>query len=474
MRKQTSLRSRRVVSVASVLLVCLAAPLATHAESRRARLSRDLADRLNSRIEAPTDVIVTASDAAIDQLAIRYGARLKKRIAGGAVMEVTGGQLDALSLDFDVSHIAGDVPVRRLMAVTTQSTGADQAQSGIEGLVGVTGRGIGVAMIDSGIAAHAAIKGRVIASVDFTGPNGAGRDEYGHGTHVAGIVAETGDGHTGMAPGANLINLRVLRADGSGRTSDVIDAIDWAIAHRQQFNIRVINLSLGRPVFESYLDDPLCQAAQRAIDAGIVVIAAAGNFGKTDDGRAVVGGIIAPGNTPEVLTVGAINTRGTAQRSDDMMATYSSRGPTALDGVFKPELAAPGNRIVAASAPGDYLARRIRSGSRRPGHTSYIELSGTSMAAAVVSGAAALLLEARPTLTPAQVKMALQLTSSRVPGAGLIEAGAGSLNAAGGGGVGRSASPYGNVNRRRGQRSYRPLSLHRRRDQHDDSALTGA
>src|SRR5207237_2469051 len=292
----TFLRFRRVVLVvASVLLVSVAAPASTHAESRqRARLSRALADRLTSRLEAPTDVIVTASDAAIDQLAIRYGARLKKRIHGGAVMEVTGGQLDALSLDADVPHIAGDVPVHRMMAVTTQSTGADQAWTGLEGWRGGTGRGIGVAIVDSGIAPHAALKERVIASVDFTAPNGTGRDEYGHGTHVAAIVGADGDGHPGMAPGANLINLRVLGADGSGRTSDVIDAIDWAVAHRQQFNIRVINLSLGHPVLESYLEDPLCQAAQRAIDAGIVVIAAAGNFGKTADGRPVVGGIVAP------------------------------------------------------------------------------------------------------------------------------------------------------------------------------------
>ena len=122
-----------------------------------------------------------------------------------------------------------------------------------------------------------------------------------------------------MAPGSSLVSLKVLGADGSGNTSDVIEAIDWAITNRARFNIRVINLSLGRPVLESYLDDPLCQAAQRAVNAGIVVVAAAGNFGKTNDGRAVVGGIIAPGNTPSVLTVGAINTKGTARRSDDIM-----------------------------------------------------------------------------------------------------------------------------------------------------------
>jgi len=147
------------------------------------------------------------------------------------------------------------------------------------------------------------------------------------------------------------------------------------------FNIRVINLSLGHPIFESYRDDPLCQAAQRAVDAGILVVAAVGNFGKTNEGRPIVGGVIAPGNTPSVLTVGALNTKGTPARSDDVMATYSSRGPTAIDGVLKPELVAPGNRIVAASASGSLLSttypeRVVVDG---PGKSDYIELSGTSM-----------------------------------------------------------------------------------------------
>ena len=380
-------RPRRLSIAVLILAVIVGAPTDTFAQSRhRARLSGDIAERLAKRVEASTPIIVSADDARVDALVARYGVSLKKRLAGAAVLEATGGQIDALSQDPDVAHIAGDAKVFRQMAVTTEATGADQVWNGFDGLRGLTGRNVGVAVIDSGVSAqHSALKNRVVASVDFTA-SGSGRDDYGHGTHVAGIIGETGkDGLTGMAPGSWLVSLKVLGADGSGNTSDVIEAIDWAIKNRARFNIRVINLSLGRPVLESYLDDPLCQAAQRAVDAGIVVVAAAGNFGKTDDGRAVVGGIIAPGNTPSVLTVGAINTKGTARRSDDLMATYSSRGPTALDGVLKPDLVAPGNRIVAASADGDYLAttypERVTAGR---GNTSYIELSGTSMAAAVV------------------------------------------------------------------------------------------
>ncbi len=259
---------------------------------------------------------------------------------------------------------------------------------------GFTGRGIGVAVIDSGVAPHRALRGRVVASVDFTDPKGTGVDRFGHGTHIAGTIAGNDDaGYTGIAPGAHIVSLRVLGPDGAGDTSDVINAIDWVIAHKTEYRIRVINLSLGHPVFESYREDPLCLAVERAVSAGLVVVAAAGNMGKTEDGRPIVGGVISPGNTPAALTVGALNTRGTPQRSDDVMATYSSRGPTRFDGVLKPELAAPGNKIVAASAAGSYLAEmypeRVVAGR---GANAYIEMSGTSMASAVVAGAVALLL----------------------------------------------------------------------------------
>ncbi len=320
-------------------------------------------------------------------LATRYGAVLKKSLRGGAVLELTGGQLEALSDDPSVDHLSGDARVQR-MSVTNEATGATQVWSGIAGLGGYTGRGIGVAVIDSGVTAHAALRGRVVAEFDFTGKKGSAVDKFGHGTHVAGIVAGNNIGdYAGIAPGAHIVSLRVLGSDGSGDTSDVISAIDWAIEHRSQFALRIINLSLGHPIFESYRDDPLCQAVQRAVNAGMVVVAAAGNFGKTEDGRPIVGGVISPGNSPAALTVGALNTVATPQRSDDVMATYSSRGPTFIDGVLKPDVAAPGNKIAGPAAPGAYLTQtypeRIVSGE---GSQAYIELSGTSMAAAVVSG----------------------------------------------------------------------------------------
>jgi serine protease AprX len=412
-------------------LLCLSVTLSVaEANPARARLSRDLADRLAHGQLEPTRVIVSGDHARLEALARRHGAQVVKRLTRGVVMEVPAGGLLGLSEDAEVSHLSGDVPVQRMMSVTPAATGADQVWGGAGTGLGYTGRGVGVAVIDSGVGNHKAVRARVVASVDFVEGRAASLDPYGHGTHVAGIIAGGADAeYPGMAGDTHIVSLRVLDGRGAGYTSDVIAAIDWAVANRARFNLRVLNLSLGHPVFESYRDDPLCQAVERAVKAGLVVVASAGNFGKTEDGRPIIGGIVSPGNSPWVLTVGATNTRGTVARSDDVMATYSSRGPTAVDGLLKPDLVAPGNKVAAAAAVGAYLTRtypdRVVVGQ---GQQSYIELSGTSMAAAVVSGAAALLLEARPDLTPAQVKAVLQATSAAVPGAGLVEAGAGQIN----------------------------------------------
>ena len=180
---------------------------------------------------------------------------------------------------------------------------------------------------------------------------------------------------------------------------------------------------------QAYQDDPVCEAVERAIAAGIVVVAAAGNNGQTAEGQRIYGGITSPGNHPNAITVGAVDTHETAFRSDDTVATYSSRGPTRYDLALKPDLVAPGSHIVSAEAPGSYLAttyaQRHVAGV---GANAYLQLSGTSMAAGVVSGAVALLLEQRGKLSPRETKAVLQMTSSFMPEEGLVASGAGSLN----------------------------------------------
>ena len=201
---------RRVATTVAVVaaVAAAAAPVALQAQARhRARLSRDLAERLQQRIEASSEVIVSASDGSIDQLVARYGARLKKRIHGGAVLEATGGQIDAISQDDEVDHIASNARVYRMMAVTTEATGADQVWDGSElGLArGFTGRGIGVAVIDSGVAAHSALKGRIVASMDFT--DGATAKTWGSTSTATGRTSPA------RSPGGP----RRLPRDGAGR-----------------------------------------------------------------------------------------------------------------------------------------------------------------------------------------------------------------------------------------------------------------
>jgi serine protease AprX len=332
-------------------------------------------------------------------------------------------QVTGFALPFDLSSLSV-VDVNRLV------TGAPQAWS----QYGVVGSGIGVAIIDSGITASSDVVTKM--DVDFTGNNNPS-DRFGHGTHVAGIVGGSGAMSNrkfiGAAPGVNLVNLRVLNENGVGYTSSVIQAIEWAIQNRnaigrdgKPLNIRVINLSLGHKPYESAETDPLAIACRKAVMAGIVVVAAAGNYGKDEDGRTVFGGIASPGTEPSVITVGAISTFNSISRSDDVVASYSSRGPS-IDGFIKPDISAPGTRIIAPMSPGNTL---VDEHSQLIYNSSYMRLSGTSMAAPFVSAAAALILQKNPGLKPNAVKAILMYTAekrNRNP----LTMGAGYLNALG-------------------------------------------
>jgi len=389
-------------------------------------------------VAQPDDAAITA-----------HGGRLGRRLAAhrSQVADVDNATLDRLAADPRVARIAIDRPVFPTLFRTGAATGASLARQAFD----VTGRGVGIATIDSGIGWHddlSLIDGvtrtsEVVAHfADFTGTGPYGpntpSDEYGHGTHVAGILAGSGydsnGARRGMAPGAHLIPLRVLDGDGRGYISDVIAALDYAVAVKNAFNIRIVNISVASGVFESFWDDPLTRAARRAVDAGLIVVAAAGNLGLNEQGETQFGGITAPGNAPWVITVGAATHQGTARRSDDRVAGFSSRGPTWIDFLAKPDLVAPGVGIESTVEPGSALARanaEFLLDGTQGGYKPYLSLSGTSMAAPVVSGAIALMLEANPALTPNAVKTILQYTAQVQEHESPLAQGAGLLNVAG-------------------------------------------
>ena len=300
-----------------------------------------------------------------------------------------------------------------------------------------TGRGVGVAVIDTGVAGDVQDfqrlsdgSSRVIASAVTNPCAKDANDHYGHGTHVAGLIAGNSlawpTGHNlygrymGVAPRANIVSVKVSDDDGNTTVLDVINGLQFAVDNKAALGIRVVNLSLASMTAESYRTDPLDAAVEQAWFNGLTVVAAAGNEGATQDGVT-----FAPANDPWVVTVGALDDKGTWMRGDDSLAPWSSRGLT-QDGVRKPDVLAPGVGLVSTLAVGSDF-QDLCPGCVVDGR--YFRAGGTSMATAVVSGAAALLLEDHPDWTPAQVKGALVSTLDDVPGAGGVINTANALNA---------------------------------------------
>jgi serine protease AprX len=342
-----------------------------------------------------------------------------------------------------LAHLPGVLAVSldRRVHGTLERTGATIGAKWVRENLGFDGTGIGIAIIDSGVANWHDDLGsaRVARFVDFVNFQTAAYDDYGHGTHVAGILA--GNGHDsegrrrGIAPGATLLVEKVLDAAGQGYISNVIAAIDYAVANKDALHIRIINLSVAAGVYESYTTDPLTLAAKRAVEAGIVVVSAAGNLGRSGSGAVQYGGVGAPGNAPWVITVGASSHGGTTDRADDTVAAFSSRGPTAIDFQAKPDLVAPGVGIESIAEEGSTLWNtkpQMRLwGTVQTATEPYLSLSGTSMAAPVVSATIALMLQANPTLTPNLVKAILQFTAESHASYNGLTQGAGFLNARG-------------------------------------------
>jgi serine protease AprX len=362
------------------------------------------------------------------------GAQLRHRLnlIPAAVVQISAGALRDLAADAEIAYISPDRPVSASIDYSSEAVGADIALRSY----GLTGVGMAVAIIDSGISRQPALldtfrsRSRVVYQESFVPGVYSAGDQFGHGTHVAGVLAGNGLQSTGpeffrtfrgIASNVNIVNLRALDAKGQGTDSTVIAAIERAIELKNKYNIRVLNLSLGRPVYESYQNDPLCQAVEAAWKANIVVVVAAGNGGRDDSrGTQGYGTINSPGNDPYVITVGAMKTMGTIGRWDDRIASYSSKGPTAIDHIAKPDLVAPGNQVISLIASGSTVNKNSLNKipwsyyrhTTSPDYSSaYYRLSGTSMATPMVSGAAVLLLERNPTLTPDQVKARLMRTA---------------------------------------------------------------
>ena len=319
-------------------------------------------------------------------------------------------------------------PIPLLRNVYPESTGAKQLH-----FAGIKGQGITVAVVDSGMVDSEDLKdqggnSRTLAWVQY----GAGRpygpgDYFGHGSHVTGIIGGDGDlsagAFTGMAPEVQLVNVKVINNQGAAKTSDVLDGLQWILDHKEQYNIRVVNLSMNSTIPESYHISPLDAALEILWFNGIVVVASAGNNGAD-------GFTYPPANDPFVITVGATDDRGTKSITDDIRASFSAFGTT-VDGFSKPDIMAPGKNIISLlGEPGSTLALAFPD-QIPASYPFYFRLSGTSMAAPVVAGAVALLLQAEPWLNPDQVKYRL-MTSANVNWSGYnpAEAGAGYLDIA--------------------------------------------
>jgi serine protease AprX len=347
-------------------------------------------------------------------------------------------QLRELLANDDVIGISYDAPVQGNLlglltppppAVSVDGSGSRVARS----RYGVDGSGVTVAVIDSGVKPHTDLPAsRIKAFVDFVNGKTTAYDDYGHGTHVAGIVAGSGAAsngqYAGVAPNASIVALKVLDANGGGKTSDVMASLEWVLANHTLYNIRVVNLSLGHPIYEPAATDPLVQLVDQLSQRGIVVVVSAGNMGRNTLGQTVYGSITSPANAQGAIAVGASDTKNTLLRSDDVVASFSSRGPTKYDLFVKPDVLAPGYQIASLVATGSTLAMKY------PAYqigSSYFRLNGTSQAAPVVAGAAALALQANPALTANTVKGILQFTSQRLRSLDVMTQGAGEINVAG-------------------------------------------
>jgi serine protease AprX len=398
------------------------------------KLSRALSEKARGEGAERVDVIVAFVSRPAEgepSLASQMDGEKKqgyKRLSFEA-MQVPARALEALANHPNVKFVSADEAVTS-HSVAARETARVPGSSTVSSTTNTTydGNGVAVAVLDSGVYSHGDYDATLLAQFDFVGA-AAGvetgfSDTFGHGTHVAGMIGadghySTSEKYRGAAADGGIVSLRVLNELGVGSVSDVLQALDWILTTgKTTYGIRVANLSLGKGVDTALASDPLVQAVDAVWDAGVVVVVSAGNFGWTGHYT-----ITSPGISRKVITVGSLTDNDTGSNfADDYVSTYSSRGPTLYDHVLKPDLVAPGNRVIATFAEistlGTLLPGNILCGSNGSSNCNqrYLRLSGSSMATAVVSGAVARMLDKDGTLSPSTVKARLMKSARKIAG----------------------------------------------------------
>lgn len=342
----------------------------------------------------------------------------------GVAIDLTGTQILALAGDKHVTAITPDARMRSDAFSPEKWPYVTAVQKYWAHGVSPAAPAATIAIVDSGIdTSRPEFAGRIAAAVNLSSlPGNSAGDGRGHGTFVAGMAAANMGARSGAAPSAKLVSLDVMDDQGMAKTSDVIAAADWILANKAKYGIRVANFSLHSASANGFMYDPLDKAVERLWFNNVVVVAAAGNYGS---GNGPSGVPFAPGNDPFVITVGATDTGKSVSTNDDVTAPWSAYGYT-LDGFAKPELSAPGRYMVGPVPTTSTLYSERADHIVDPG---YVELSGTSFSAPIVSGIAALILGKHPDYTPNQVKGALMIGAKPLPAAVPFSAGVGEVNA---------------------------------------------
>src|SRR3954471_238995 len=414
--------SRRSSAVVAIFAAALSWAVTAPAASTPPRSPAAVVDPALRTVHGTVGVIVTGARST-EQAVVKAGGTITRElpIIGGYAAKVPANDISTVARVPGVRAITYDRPTH----VQSNTHGATnnipsvfkKVSGGVKlASAGGNGQGINVALIDTGVTALPDIAGAIVPiTPDVLGMpqqtclnlagDGTCDDRYGHGTFMAGIIAGNGSAsggqYAGMAPGAGIVSVKVAGASGASDVSTVIAGLQWVVQNKALYNIRVLNLSLGTDSTQSYHLDPFDFAVEQAWNAGIVVNVAASNRGP---GAATISD---PANDPFVITVGAIDDKGTNGLGDDALPNFSSRGSTASDGLAKPDVVASGAHVISLAAPGATITTQFPSTMAAP----YRRGSGTSMATAVVTGTVAQMLSLNPALTPNRIKFMLMSTA---------------------------------------------------------------